>query len=822
MESTSSLTIPEPVTQQAKDLKSQLSPGRWESVSREAFRKIEILESVGKRYQRSCSSLRDCLEQVAPDVGWSRYLHWSRAGESRSGPKWERLLDRRVPPSPDRIPEAVRSSTVALRLSNPSISYEHARALLFRQFGEVGNISNTALGKIWREQGLTDNTRRPLSSETVEYFPGGGGLALIGAAACETKAFVGLAKVANDAGKADADSQSAFLAALGQAGHGVMCATAGITSGLAGFLCRWIAVISGFFEGYSSRVDIEDRDGLGRFTAEYNKTARGETSPGQADSRWSSDSTKVFFRDITTLETLNHRTATSAARMLAIGLVPLITEMRGFEGVNTSRGSWLSLAGIHPYKAATLHKSLTELALLRTGEAMWEQHGRQWREITLPWCEDGAAWLRFAFYIDATADPYWTRHYAASGRVTKIGQVRPCLSRICVTGGPGVPLLVETCAGSVSLKNALIPMLARLDKILGERELGRMSIIDAEMATSAILTALCQARRPFITVLKGPGSRNISLEETTDWVPYRDHDRLRAGVVTLKGAGAPVDGLKLRVVQMERTGSRHPTGTIFLHNLDAQWIDTKELIEMQLDEVADAYLSRWPHQEQIFRDTRNGAGFERSHGFGGEFVTHVALETKTEAAERSLKRAEENRDKALVDATQLRALKDKSESKETKAVTSLAFQKAERNARAAEKIVEKARKKAESIKTTPRLIYQRDTTRENIATVLSLTVMMLLEFVLKEYFGGLKIELRTFIEHFVYLPTTVRTSQSKIVYQIEGNPRHQVRTNQLREACAEITRRLLQRDGKLLIFEVVDPPHAGPGKSGQFPRITDF
>ena len=243
---------------------------------------------------------------------------------------------------------------------------------------------------------------------------------------------------------------------------------------------------------------------------------------------------------------------------------------------------------------------------------------------------------------------------------------------------------------------------------------------------------------------------------------------------------------------------------------------------MQLDEVADAYLSRWPHQEQVFRDTRNGAGFERSHGFGGEFVTHIALETKTEAAERSLKRAEERRDKALIDTNQLRALKEKAEDKEAKAATALAVQKAEQNSRAADKLVEKARKKEEATKTTPRVIYQRDTTRENIATVMSLTVMMLLEFVLKEYFSGLKIELRTFIEHFVYQPTTVRTSRDKIVYQIQGNPRHIGRTNQLRAACSEITRRQVQRDGKLLIFEVTDPPKSGPGKLGQSPKITDL
>ena len=637
MKASSFLIAPEPVTQEAIELRSKLSPARWEVVAHGAMAKVEVLEGVLRVRKRSGQSWRKSLEQVDPDIGWSRYLHWRRAEIRGAGPKWERLLDRRVPPPVAPISEAVRSATITIRMVAPDISYDQARILLVRQFGESGDISDTSLGRIWREHGMTERPVRQAIPETVEHFHGGGGLALIGAAAWETQAVMKLATAALSAGSVNAKAQVGVAAVVAGAGIAATLITGGVVSGGIGLgvICGCIASSSVLFLDYSA-PEIEGRNRDGQFTAEYNKTIRTDVKPGATDARWTSDNTKRFTRDLTTLQTLDYSPITLAGRMLAIGAIPLITELRGMDGVDTIRGDGLKLMGIHSYKAATLDKTLTELALLNVADAMWDEHGRQWREITLSWSEDGTRWLRFAFYIDATADPYWTSRYAASGPISRIGKVRPCLSRICLTGGPGVPLLVETHAGCVQLKEALAPMLERLDKIVGDNEVSKLTIVDAEIASTAILTGLKEARRPFITVLKGNAARHASLEDLTDWVPYRERDRLREGFVTLHGAGAPEGGLRLRVVQMERQGSRHPTFTLFLHDIDQQWMDIKELTNFQAHEVADAYLSRWPNQEQVFRDTRNGAGFERSHGFGGEFVTNYALSIKREKVERVL------------------------------------------------------------------------------------------------------------------------------------------------------------------------------------------
>jgi hypothetical protein len=268
--------------------------------------------------------------------------------------------------------------------------------------------------------------------------------------------------------------------------------------------------------------------------------------------------------------------------------------------------------------------------------------------------------------------------------------------------------------------------------------------------------------------------------------------------VTLQGKDAPEGGLVLYAVEMIREGGRHPHPTLF--------ITTASPEKLSPAEVADTYLSRWPHQEQVFRNSRNGAGLEHSHGYGGECVTHVAIETELEKAARRVGRAEKRVEKNKTVKSNAQTLLSCAETPSQKTAARHAVKQADKESRTAEKNLKAASKEYEELKTVPRLIYTRDTTRENIVTVFSLSVMLLIEFVLREYFGKIKMELRTFIEYFLYAPTKVRTSAHRIVYQLEANPRNLKRTEQLRRACQEVTRRELRKDGKLVVFEVVDPP----------------
>ncbi len=268
----------------------------------------------------------------------------------------------------------------------------------------------------------------------MTHFHGGGGLALLGAAVVETGAVDALAKAVLETAQATVARQVREPAT-------------------------------------ESPLGADERDERGRFTAAYNSTVIAENG---ADPRWDSDARKRERRDLSKLAVVSSNEATVASKLLAIGMTPLLTERRGFDGLEGPAGAWLSVLGGTAYQPSTLDKFLGELALADVGDVLWTTHAGQWAEITAPWrsAPDEPHWLRWAVYVDATQDPYWTRSFASAGKVSRVNRAMPCLTHVAVMGGPGVPLVIETHAGSASLKTALLPCLERVAAAVGSWRTG--------------------------------------------------------------------------------------------------------------------------------------------------------------------------------------------------------------------------------------------------------------------------------------------------------------------------------------------------------------
>lgn len=756
----------EPVTARGREVMDYVGAERWLERVEGGRRRVEVVESVRGRCSSCDEAQRAYLASRWPDVPWSTFRNWCRKYDSREGAPWERLLDHRIPPEPVETASELKVAACMLRRGDRSMNTETAREHLVSQFGESGALSDATLRRIWAAAELRHIRRGcvGVGREDVEVYHGGGGLALVAAADAELGASRALAEAVLEDGQSTAKAQGE-LAEPNDEPEGV-------------------------------------RDELGRFTADFNRWCRSGVEAGEADARLDSDAAKAGRRDLRKLPVLRHEPEVLGRKLLSMGVVPLLSERRGFVGLEGPAGAWLGLHGGTAYMPATLDKTLAELGLLGVNEAMWNDHATRWCEVSRRWTAEGPAWQQLAVYIDATQDPYWTSRFALSGKVSRVGRVMPCLTRVAVTAGAGVPLLVETAPGTVSLKSKLIDVLERLDEAVGDQEVGRLTIMDAEMGTRRLLATLfLDLQRPFITVLKGGTLKAAKITPAGDWQPYRQQDELRElDVMFDKGDGIPAGGLVLRGVEMHRPASRRPTSTVFVTDLRTDALPTPL--------VADAYLSRWPHQEQVFRDSRNGGGGNRSHGYGGEYVTHVALETRLEKAGRTVARTEQR----LASAIELHEQTSSqpgpgntgggAHDKEVRKVT-------EREVKRTAKAVDKAKGELERLRTMPRLIYARDPTRDNIMTCLKLHALMLVEFVLKEYFGGLRMEWRTFIEQLNMLPVTVRTSPRRVLHQIHTNPRQPTRMDDLRRACEVINERGLRRGERRLVFEVIDPDSPG-------------
>jgi len=532
----------------------------------------------------------------------------------------------------------------------------------------------------------------------------------------------------------------------------------------------------------------------GHFTAAYNAQWRDGVVPGEADARWASDARKAEGRDLTSMRTGALSVENLATKLFAMGATPLLTERRGFDGLAGPSGAWLGVGGAVPYMPATCDKLLAELGLLHVDEALWDAHAAQWSKLTQRWSTPGPSWVQSIAYIDGTADPYWTHAFALSGKVSRVGRVMPCVSRVALNSGAGVPLLIETHAGTAPLKRSIGRMLERLRTVVGpEAAVDRMTVIDSEAGHAGVLWALHgKSDVFFISVLKGAVLKGANLQQEGPWQAYRERDELCEAGVHLFGKDAPKSGVALRAVQMRRPNSRHPHTTVFTTNAS--------VADLPTEDVASVYLSRWPNQEQVFRDGRNGGGLNRSHGYGREQVTHVALVDKLTKSNARVARAEA----AVLTATKTRdqlALDLAATPISTgEAVLKLAAAQVKRT----ELALVQQQAQAAKLQTMPTMIQQRDTGRDSIMTCLKVTILALTEFVLKEYFGGLRAEWRTFIEALVKLPVTVRTTKTQRLFQIHANPRQPALMVQLAEAVGEVNRRKIRQGKRLLVFELVE------------------
>ena len=333
------MVAPEPETDRARGLREQMSAARWESVVGEALERVRVIETVRVRRQETGESWRKCLSAVAPETGWSKYSHWRRRYEEVGGAAWERLLDRRVPP-PRVVGEKVAMAARALRRANRGISCEAAREVLRQEFGGELTASDTWLRRQWAAAGLRYVRSAAMGlmrevGEEVEELHGGGGLALLAAADAETGSSLTLAQAVLSAGSERAAGQSAVTPR--DEGEGV-------------------------------------RDDRGRFMPSYNAEWRKGHAPGERDPRWAADAAKAQQRVLAELPLLAHRPATLAHKLLCMGAAALVTERRGFDGLDGPTGHWLGALGGNAYMPATLDKALAQLGPLKVDAALWAAH----------------------------------------------------------------------------------------------------------------------------------------------------------------------------------------------------------------------------------------------------------------------------------------------------------------------------------------------------------------------------------------------------------------------------------------------------------------
>ncbi len=755
----------EPTTACMQRLKNQMSLSQWNRRVSQAIYRLRIIEAIQERYGKLS---RAAARYAAPKEDWTNIRRWWKWYETREGEPWERLTDRREPGTSRKIPESWEMVIQALYRQGPGIKCSQIRDILVAQFGTSANMSDSAIQRILSKAGL--NICQDGEEDKVVELSGGGGLVLLLGALIETRI---IRRMAEDV--------TAFV--------GIQQAPDELP-----------------------QKDPAGRNRQGEFTSEYNRN-RHEMLKKEEKTLFQSIYEQRSVKNLKHLRIASMSVMTLENRLCCITALPLITDRQGTVGLDGPAGAWMEVLCPVAYRAKTAEMTLNDLKWLGAASTMWESHALTWLSWSKKWA--GESWRQLVYYVDATQDAWWTRRFAKSAKVSSTGRVQPCLSRTVLSAGPGVPIIGEIVSGQAELAQRIFLMLDKADRILGEDMIGRITVVDAECCQLEILRCYAEdSKRDIITVLKGNPASGKILEDCGEWLPFRNKDQVREGKVNLEPKKKK-SGLKLRVVEMKRQFTRHSKPTWFVTTVKREVLCTKA--------VAEAYLGRWPFQEDIFRRGRNGAGMERTHGYGVSKVTNVALigklekaTRKAESAEAKFGQAESSEKKAalqLSEAWKRLREKKKLSSENLNRRHELGIRQAKQRVKEAGiKLREaacqqkKALKELNALQSKPEDIYVRDTELDSIATCLKMTLPALPEFICQEYLGQRRIMPRTYIESWIALPVTVRQNQHQIIYSVAPNPRSPEMTELLGKALDQITRRKLRSGDLLLIAHIRDKP----------------
>lgn len=754
----------EPQVEALRELKAQLSEARWQARVSQARRRLAVVEAL-RAHGADGVLHREAVRAVAPQVAWTTARRGWASYQEREGEGWERLVDRRLPDKPWETPEEWKRLVGLLARSEPAPSLEGLRQGLVETFGPNAALSDTTLRKILAQRGLS---ARAEAREEVVELSGGGALVLV-------------------------------LAALEQTGIGDRLAEA-VAAGVAELAPPAAAL----------RPEAPGRDEQGHFTGAYNRARLEQLQ--DSGGLFGSIERRAGEKDLAQLRVAQLAAPTLAQHLRALVALPLLTERRGTIGVDGPAGAWLEVLGPVAYRAATLDKTLTQLKWLGVGERRWEAHAGVWWHWSRQWA--GAGWRQIAIYVDSSRDPWWTQRFAQSGPVSRTGRVQPCLSRVVLSSGPGVPIVAEVASGQAPLKQVLWPLLDQARQVLGVEAVGRLTVIDAECCQLDLIEAFAaDPERDLVTVFKGPLARGKSVEALGPWVPF-GRGAVREAQVDLTPQAATARFV--RIVELRR-GEDAPVATRFVSTAPESVLGTVE--------VAEVYLGRWPYQEDLFRRGRNGLGLERSAGYGAAEVSHVALLEKRHSAERTRQRAEQAYEQAVeAEVARAATTRPRLEQLQQRQAAAANTPLAERHTRSAREALElyhyrqqdtdqarkrldEAEKHCQKLAGQPETIYQRDTALDTLTTCFKMVLMALLEFVCQEYLGGYRLMPRTFIEAWMALPVAIRQTRHQVIYEIAPNPRDPPMTRRLEQALAVITARRIRCNGRLLVARLRADPN---------------
>lgn len=584
--------------------------------------------------------------------------------------------------------------------------------------------------------------------------------------------------------------------------------------------------------GKKHTPDVARRDKLGHFTRRYNEHRR--RSAGEEVASYLRPAAEKALGRVPNWARFTHeRRETLEPKLLTMTFAPLVCETKGWDALRSERAAGLAPLTGFAYMPSTLAKLTSALAIAGAGPQLLEGMALNWHRVAeATWGEPGAA---AALYVDNHVKEVWSSLFTMSGKVSHLSRVMPCITTTYVHTGAGTPMVVSVQSGSAPLAPRLIDLVDDVERKLGG-DVRRAVVIDAEGSTFDILETFSKRGRVIVTPLRPARAPELELvySRGSYYRPYRDHDELRVAKATLihksSGRSLPIGALLIRRDHRE-------TDTILL--------TTGLALGLECGDLADLYYSRWPIQENSFKDGRT-VDLVEHRGNCGRMVANIAVETELERLSRREKadgpklaeleaargghadavaaaRLEHRRATSALTTRRRRLdglVDDGRESGRMLGKAAIEHRDAlvleettGRTLAKAERTLQAAETKREKLESSLTKIGQRratlepkqrireiDVAQDTILTATKLTLSLLITFVLREYLSSLAMSPDTFASRifgFSGRREVHATEEHVIFYE---NPRDPAANQAVAEACRRLNERKLRREKRLLFY----------------------
>jgi len=590
-------------------------------------------------------------------------------------------------------------------------------------------------------------------------------------------------------------------------------------------------------------VDTTCRDEYGRIAPGYNE--RNRRSPdAKIGPAFESVVDKAKEKDLTRLHIKIASPEVVERKLLAVTTCHLLGNGR-WDGLRAHCGGLLEELCGYAYMPSTLDMFCRELKFLGASETLWQTSGREWLRITKEWGTPRQAAVVFA---DVTNKGIWTDYYCRSSKVSQTGRIMPSLETMCLNTGYGVTTVCLTSSGRAPLCTELSKALNKLEALDPDIEVIRLVIFDAEGNSVALLRGLEEGKpaRAWLTRLRPSMIRGKQLYDCSEWQPYRDGDMIRDGYVALNDATVRGNKFRCRVVEIRRRTKGTSTYIIASTLLKCE--------EWRGEQLANLYFERWPCQERQFRTASQAVRMKQVHGYGKKIVenevavaeiavikgemdkrekkligweadvaTHKDLLRKdqeelrrvqrrlrdiTGKLERSLLKGQQATEDLLAIAGEQKQLISQQQRLHTStARLEEKVKKLDSQVERCERKQQQQRDRSETLQSRAEIV-QHDVELDSLFGVLKWGLVLVLQWVLREYFKNTTMDVVTFLQRVLTLPARQRIMPEVEIVTFAYNDRDPEVMRFLERHCDSINaRKLRMRSGRVLRV-CVDPAPA--------------